>query len=199
MKKSMYVLLTATASILLLAACGADSKEVKPDTEKPSVEKPEAEVEGGTESTQPDTLKDATVVPSDEQEYKISVLPEYSLESEEPGRDSLSLNEDGSIFMRIESAPKSDSSYDTLHENMKEVLAASANGASPKEITDTNALPTGEGIQNAKSFSVEDETGVITGILFERNDMIVRLTIYDNADQTHFEKFLRMGETIQMK
>lgn len=217
MKNNWRLLFSASAIMLLLAACGTDTDKTEPikeptenatgvtgediETDVTTVEEDETEVEGEVQAATPgiELMKDAKVITSDEQAYQIAVLPEYSLTSEEPGRDSLISSENEEVFMRIETAPKEEGTYDYLLENMGEVLSASAGGNAPKEVTDAASLPTGDGIENAKVQAVESETGTVTGIIYERGDMIVRLTIYDSTKNEHFEKYLRMGETVQAK
>ena len=56
-----------------------------------------------------------------------------------------------------------------------------------------------EGIENVKVLALKAETASVTGIIFERDNMVVRLTIYDSPKEEYFEQFLRMGETIVSK
>ena len=144
-------------------------------------------------------MKDAVLTESDEQGYAISVLPDYTLTSEEPGKDSLLAVNNEAVFMRIETMAKEDSTYDYLAENMVAVLEASGDGSAPIEVTHEKSIPAGDGIENAKVLEVKAETASITGIIFERDNMIVRLTIYDSPKEEYFEQFLRMGETIVSK
>lgn len=161
----------------------------------------ETEVTDETTSTdsKEDFMKDSIMTESDEQSYTISVLPKYTLTSEEPGKDSLMATEDESVFMRIETMPKEEGTYDYSLENMNAVLEASSDGDTPVEVTDEASIPVGDGIENVKVLSVKAETASITGIIFERGDMIVKLTIYDSPNKDHFENFLHMSETIVAK
>ncbi len=218
MRNKWSLLLSASAVMLLLAACGTTTDKTEPikeptedvtdvtgeeteDATEGAAGEDTTKTEGEAQASTPEAgiLKDAKILTSDEQDYQIAVLPEYNLTSEEPGRDSLMASEDGEVFMRIETVQKEDDMYDFWLENMSEVLSASANGEAPKELTDVKSLPAGDGIEKAKAFSVDSETGTVTGIIYERGEMIVRLTIYDSPKNEHFEKFLRMGETIQTK
>ena len=79
---------------------------------------------------------------------------------------------------------------------MAAVLEASSGGVEPTEVTETASMPSGEGIENVKVLSVQAESGPVTGIIFERGEMVVRLTIFDSPKEEYFENFLRMGETI---
>ncbi len=203
MKSKWNLLVAAVATTLLLTACGTSPDEGKDKTDNTSngaadvIDKDKVEVDETTANDGVENvMKDAKVTESDEQSYAISVLPDYLLTSEEPGKDSLMSTADESVFMRIETMPKEEGTYDYVLENMGSVLEASSDGGTPVEITDDASIPAGEGIENAKVLSVHADTATVTGIIFERGDMIVRLTIYDSTKETHFESFLRMGETI---
>ncbi len=211
--KSKWNLLFASAAIaLLLSACGTDQSngtpndttDDTPDVEEvengssvendgEDVEEPETDVQKENEE---DVLKDAVPTASDAQNFTISVLPNYTLTSEEPGKDSLLADDNETVFMRIETAPKEEGTYDYFSENLTAILEASSGGVAPTEVTNTTLIPSGEGIENAKVFSVQAESGPVTGIVFERDNMIVRLTIFDSSKEEHFNQFLKMGETI---
>ena len=211
--KSKWNLLFASAAIaLLLSACGTDQSngtpndttDDTPDVEEvengssvendgEDVKEPETDVQKENEE---DVLKDAVPTASDAQNYTISVLPNYTLTSEEPGKDSLLADDNETVFMRIETAPKEEGTYDYFSENLTAILEASSGGVAPTEVTDTTLIPSGEGIENAKVFSVQAESGPVTGIVFERDNMVVRLTIFDSSKEEHFNQFLKMSETI---
>jgi hypothetical protein len=204
MKIKWNLLLVAVATTLLLSACGTspDADKDKADNtangSADTVGKVEVDEATATDARE-NVMKGAKLTESDEQNYAISVLPDYTLTSEEPGKDSLMPIADESVFMRIETMSKKDVTYDYLLENMDAVLEASSDGGTPVEVTDEASIPAGEGIENAKARSVKADTATVTGIIFERGDMIVRLTIYDTTKEEHFESFLRMGETIISK
>lgn len=212
--KSKWNLLFASAAIaLLLSACGTDQSNGAPNDTPDGATGNVEEVENGSsvenggedveepttdvpEEKEDDVLKDAVPTESDEQNYTISVLPNYTLTSEEPGKDSLLADDNETVFMRIETAPKEEGTYDYFSENLTAILEASSGGVAPTEVTDTALIPSGEGIENAKVFSVQAESGPVTGIVFERDNMVVRLTIFDSSKEEHFNEFLKMGETI---
>lgn len=172
---------------------GTSTEENAEDNKTDETPKDDEELVEGTD----DFLNEAEQVESDEQDYSIYLLPNYTLTSEEPGRDSLFSDEDGTIFMRIETMTAEDGTYDYLHENMLTILAASGNEATePVKLEDEVSLPSGESIENAVAYTVNSETGPVTGMIFEREGMIVRLTIFDSPDAQHFNNFLSMGETI---
>jgi len=216
MKSRWSLLYAAIATTLLLTACGTSTdtdidqestngstgvveNEDKDTVTVPEENEPEQEVEPKVDESQDDIMKDAKLTDSDEQSYTISVLPDYSLVSEEPGKDSLISANNEAVFMRIETVVKEDSTYDYLAENMISVLEASGDGSAPIEVNDEKSIPTAEGIENAKVLAIKAETASITGIIFERDNMVVRLTIYDSPKEEYFEQFLRMAETIVTK
>ena len=59
-------------------------------------------------------MADAVLTESDAQQFAMEVLPGYTLTSEEPGRDSLYADENPAAFMRIETQPAEDGTYDYL-------------------------------------------------------------------------------------
>jgi len=216
MKSRWSLLYAAIATTLLLTACGTSTdtdidqestngstgvveNEDKDTVTVPEENEPEQEVEPKVDESQDDIMKDAKLTDSDEQSYTISVLPDYSLVSEEPGKDSLISANNEAVFMRIETVVKEDSTYDYLAENMISVLEASGDGSAPIEVNDEKSIPTAEDIENAKVLAIKAETASITGIIFERKNMVVRLTIYDSPKEEYFEQFLRMAETIVTK
>ncbi len=187
--KSKWKLLYATiATASLLAACGTDTGK----------ENPNGNTNGSTGNVEEtvDIMKDAKVTDSDEQDYSIAVLPHYNLTSEEPGKDSLFTDKDGAYFMRIETTVNEDGMYDYFAENMVAVLEAASGGSKPIELTDEASIPSGEGIENAKVLSVQTNNGPVTGIVFERGNMAIRLTVFDSPKEEYFANFLLMGETI---
>lgn len=218
MKSKWNLLYAAIATTLLLSACGTDTGNENPtgttNGSSNAVEEPDKEPAGedneeitdgqeaepGDEIETPDGtddfMNDAQLTTSDAQDYAIAVLPHFTLTSEEPGKDSLYVDENGAYFMRIETMTKEDGAYDYAVENMTATLEASSGGNTPSELTDAASLPVGEGIENAKVLSVQSETGPVTGVIFERDDMLIVLTIFDSQKEEYFESFLRMGETI---
>lgn len=227
MKSKWKLLSVSLATALLLAACGTEAGNENPagETEEPASVVEETNTGTPAEETTPeeaepaentddeatkqptnenaneqaDMLKDAVRTESDAQDYSISVLPGYSLTSEEPGRDSLMVDEDSAVFMRIETMTASDVSSEEFMKNTKELVSASTDGQTVNEITDPAKLPAGEGIQDAVAYSAKTDSVTVTSTVFERDGQMVRLTIYDSPDEKHFKNFLRMGETIQKK
>jgi len=215
MKFNWKMVCTGFAAALLLTACGTDNADPKqgttPDNEEQAVDETNGSSTDGTSTDSAseagsnnedaneaaDKMADAVLTKSDAQQFAMEVLPGYTLTSEEPGRDSLYADDNPNAFMRIETQPAEDGTYDYLVDNMQEVLKAASNGGEPEELTNVYTDVTDKGIENAKAFKVDSETGPVTGIVFEKEGMIVRLTLFDNAKEDHKDDFLNMGQTIQ--
>lgn len=139
---------------------------------------------------------DAEVVKSDNQDYQMLLLPHYTLTGEEPGKDIVYPTEDDANYMRIETLEAEEGTYDYLVENMLTILEASSDGAKPIEQTDTATFPKGNSIKNLKVFSVDSSGTPVTGLVFERDGLLVHLTIYDSKDAAYYNDFIRMAESI---
>src|SRR4051794_23927823 len=117
MKSKWKLLYAAIATALLLSACGTDNGNENPDGKRNGSTNPVEETDKGTgeeqdaPDKQDDGMKEATLTASDAQDFSIAVLPQYTLTSEEPGKDSLFSNADGSHFMRIETRVKEEGTY----------------------------------------------------------------------------------------
>ena len=213
MKSKWNLLYAAIATALLLTACGTDTSNENPDSDTDGAKTPVEETDKGAvdeqdstdpvvsetpdaSANQPNDMEEATLTVSDAQDYKIAVLPHYTLTSEEPGKDSLLSDVDGSKFMRIETVANEEGTYDYLVENMTAVLEATNEDSTPTEVVDETAIPAGDGIEHVKVLTTQTDNGPVTGIVFERGSIIVRLTIFDSPTEEHFLNFLHMGETI---
>lgn len=182
-------------------------EDVKKEDAAPETEDPVQEDNNTANEERPETIvlsytdgenekeKEAQLTKSDAQDYSVYVLPTYQLTSEEPGRDSLYFD-DGSIFMRIETIVAEEDTYTKALENTLELLEASSDDKNPEEITDVALLPSNEGITNAKGYSLSLDAVSISGLVFERDGIVVKLTIFDTPQNEHYEAFLRMAETI---
>ncbi|MCM3710113.1 hypothetical protein [Sporosarcina luteola] len=212
MKFNWKIVCTGFAAAILLTACGtdnADQNEAQTDEPGQVVDETNGSSTDGTSTDAGSgstnnsagesaaNMADAVLTESDAQSYAMEVLPGYTLTSEEPGRDSLFADENPEAFMRIETQPAEEGAYDYFTENMQEVLKAASNGAEPEELTDVYTDVEDKGIKNAKAFKVDTETGPVTGVVFEKDDMVVRLTLFDNPDEEYKTDFLNMGQTIQ--
>lgn len=173
-----------------------DSEE---NEESEESDEPSSEGTSETEEDHNDFQESAQQVDSDAQDFSIQILPEYTLTSEEPGRDSLYLTEDGNIFMRIETAPFAQEDYDYFKENTVTTLETTrADGEEVAEV-EQDKLPQADGVKNAVGYSVKANESELTGIVFEKDGLLVRLTMFDTLDNEHYHNFLQMGQTITNK
>jgi hypothetical protein len=220
-----FIPLTLTAAIVL-GACTAPEEDNNDDTSSEQNdavvdENANKETETDTESKEDETSEeplfreDETLltytlngeqkeVPgylteSDEQNYSLYVSDEFGLTGEEPNKDALYSKEDDAVFMRVETISTDDADYEIILDNMMQTLRAVSVEEEPIAITEEAKLPTGEGITKAVGYEVPKEIGTITGYVFERNDLIVRLTIFDRNTANLTDAFLKMGQTIDVK
>ncbi|MDN4607975.1 hypothetical protein [Sporosarcina highlanderae] len=201
MKVNWKLLCTGFATAVFLAACTNGETKSSEDTNPNNSEQVSDESKNETGSDQgaitEGIMSEGKLTDSDAQPFSMYVLPGYKLTSEEPGRDSLYSEENRSAFMRIETQIAEDGTYDYLLDNMQEVLIASSNGEEPVEVQDVFTTTLDEGIKNVKAFKVDTETGPVTGVLFEKDEMVIRLTIFDTTEEEYGTDFLDMGQTIR--
>jgi len=141
----------------------------------------------------------AYLTESDGQNYSLYKLDGYELTGEEPNKDDLYSVEDDSIFMRIETISTDDADYEIILNGMMETMAAISIDEMPVKITEEGKLPAGEGITKAVGYEVPKEIGTISGFVFERDGLIVRLTIFDRSTANLTDALLKMGETVAVK
>lgn len=136
---------------------------------------------------------------SDQQNYSLYKLDGYELTGEEPNKDALYAVENDAVFMRIETISTNDADYEVILNNMMDTMAAISIDEEPVKITEEGRLPVGNGITNAVGYEVPKEIGTISGYVFERDGLIVRLTIFDRNDANLTDALLKMGETVNLK
>lgn len=222
MKKTWMLFASLSLAISMLAACnstdesnGSETESSQVETDKPKGEEtPEEEkdeesqtpaAERGPDKTLTYSLdgevkeETAVLTDSDEQNYSIYKLDGFTLTGEEPNKDSLYLDENSAVFMRVETISKDEASYEIIAENMVETIAAVSIGKEPVKIDQKEKLPQGEGIKNPVGYETTFELGTVTGIVFEQGNLIVRVTIFDQNSANLTDAFLKMSETIAAK
>lgn len=194
----------------LLAACGSSEPEEQPNgteetpeatdpieetTETPvETEEPEAEEAPGIVEEEPSKAEtEGELIQSDEQPYEMHVLPGFQLTAEEPGKDALMWEEDTAVFMRIETFTKEDIEFAQAEAAMKEALAASNPDAEMAEA----AAPQGAKFLNSVAYEIPTAEGKVTGVVYEKENLIVRLTIFDHTNVDATADFIDMGSTIE--
>lgn len=174
----------------------AEEPEASEETDAADeAETPEEEVAETTPEEPSQAEAEGTLTPSDEQAYQVKVVRGYELTSEEPGKDSLFLSEDSSVFMRIETFADGELAFDQAVTAMKETIQASNPEA---EVTETEG-PQGAAFLNSAASEIPTTEGKVTGIVFEKENILVRLTIFDSTDATATEDFIDMAKTIEPK
>lgn len=167
----------------------SETGEATEETDSGDEESADAPAEETADAVEPE----GTLTQSDEQAYELYVLPGFELTSEEPGKDSLYMTEDSSVFMRIETFTPEDLDFAYAEDVMKQTLQASNPDAEP---ADKGALE-GEEFINSSVFEVPSAEGTLTGAVFEKEGIIVRLTIFDSTAANATSDFIKMGQTVQ--
>lgn len=215
--KKIYTLLTILLLTLILAACGtstttedqnnSDEKAIE-NTEQPTPEveeNPESETatETETETTQSDnsaeTVLEGTTTESDSQNYSITVVEGYELTGEEPNKDLLFNTNNDLQSMRIETFSTDEATIEEIEENLVATLQASNESSTVVEIQDENLIPTNEAIKNTSAHQIDTSEGKVSGYAFERDGLIVKVTIFDTVESPALETFVQMTETIKAK
>lgn len=213
MKKYWLLLASLSMAISILSACNTDTETNTGEETEPAIvddETTNGDGEVAEEEREPERSlsysvdsevkeKIAILTDSDEQNYSIYKLEDFELTGEEPNKDSLYLIEDDAVFMRIETLSKDQGSIDVVRQNMKDTLSAISVGKEPTTIEEESKLPQGNNISEQLGMEVSTELGTVTGIVFERGNLIVRLTIFDRKSYNLTDAFLKMGETIAVK
>ncbi|SER61859.1 hypothetical protein [Psychrobacillus sp. OK032] len=212
--KKIYTLLSILLLTILLAACGTDNVNESADPETPTenieepnqpeeeTEKPEetTQAEGETENSPlPIEELEGTQTESETQNYKITVIEGFELTAEEPNKDLLFNQENDQQSMRIETFSKDDATIDGITKNLIDTLEASNDNGTLEEITDQNQIPTNESIENMNAYQIDTPDGKVIGYTFERDGLLVKLTVFDTTEAQAVQDFVKMAATIQAK
>ncbi|MBT2570361.1 hypothetical protein [Planococcus sp. ISL-110] len=209
MKKNLFLLSSILTVGVLLTACGTPDT-VEEDTgtapeetaeettveveeeeaEEEVAEEPEEETNTGesTEEAEPA----GTLTQSDEQNYELYVLDGYELTAEEPNKDALYVADNSGVFMRIETFAAGETDFASLEENMKQTLQAVNPEEEPAEATNFDEAD----FEQSAAYEIPSTEGTVTGIVYEKEDLLVRLTIFDDSTVNATEDFITMGRTI---
>lgn len=164
----------------------------KPDTTD-SANTPKQEVnyvQKGKEKTET-----ASESKSADQGYKMQQLPGFTLSQEEPGKDMLISNENAEVFMRIEDV--SQSSYDEVKTSMQDYM----NAVGEPSTLSSEDLAAFKGIKNIEGYVVNfvDDKEKVIGVVFEKDGLIIKLTIHDNEELDLTDAMFKMAATISKK
>ncbi|TAA72163.1 hypothetical protein [Planococcus salinarum] len=225
MNKKLFLAASVLAVSGLVAACGTDeTSEVTTEetpTETVGEQNDTSTIEEGTEeeaeqdeSTEQDTdpagasedseepaeqpaednpaVNEGTLTVSDSQSYELYLLPAYELTAEEPNKDVVYSTENDALFMRIETFKPDEADFAFAEESIQQTVQASNENA---ELTELPALDGAE-FKNSSVYEIPTENGKVTGVAFEKDGLVVKLTIFDLTDASVTEEFLNMGKTI---
>ena len=214
--KKFYTSLSILLLTGLLAACGTSTTTEDPDETQVTVdenteqatspeesENIETETETDTEQSQStnstEKVVEGTTTESDSQNYSITVMKGFELTGEEPNKDLLFNQNNDSQSMRIETFSADEVKIEEIQENLVVTLQASNESATVTDIKDKNLIPTNDFIENTSSHQIDTPEGKVSGYVFEREGLIVKLTVFDTADSPALETFVQMAETIKAK
>lgn len=213
MKKTWLLFASITLAISMLTACNSTdkAKDTKDKTdsqlettdegteaEKTTTQKRDSE-KTLTYSVEKEVKEDTAILTeSNEQNFSLYKLDGFSLKGDEPSMDSLYLDDNPAVFMKVETISKDEASVEIIAKNMKESIASVSINKEPIEIG-KDKLPQGEGVLNTSGFQTTFELGTVSGYVFEQGNLIVRLTIFDQKSVNLTDAFLKMGETVASK
>ncbi|MFK8793652.1 hypothetical protein [Planococcus plakortidis] len=208
MKKNALFTPVLFAAGILLAGCGTadlagdepatepaetaeeENSDTPQETETP--EEPADETDGGTGDGHEVTPEGELTI-SEGQTYQLYVLDGYEFTAEEPNRDVIFLQENDAVFMRVETYYPSDINFDELVSNTQETVQASNPDSELAEFTGYDSSL----FTNSAAYEVETPEGHVTGIAFESDNIVVRVTIFDHSTVEARDDFIQMAQTIE--
>lgn len=218
MKKNILLLCAICMSLFLLVACGTadetnDEKtpndeantevENKNENEKNTDEMTNDE---GNQSAQDEAktitydskeqtiTKETTLI--EEETYTIEVAEGFEFTNEEPGKDLIFYKENDQISMRIEVVSVNDSTYEHIVTNTEELMAAINEQFESYDIQ--HYIEGNDTIEKAVAYKATYEEDEVIGVVYEKDDLIVRLTIFDQDEELK-DALIQMGLTIKAK
>ncbi|MFJ5769259.1 hypothetical protein [Psychrobacillus sp. NPDC093180] len=215
--KKIYTLLSILLLTILLAACGTDtvneSAEPVTPTDDTATTEETTPAEGETgnveESTQAEGETESIALPTEElegtqtesetQNYTLTVIEGFELTAEEPNKDLLFNQENDQQSMRIETFSKEDAKIEDITKNLTDTVQASNDNGTLEEITDQSLIPTNESIENMNAYQIDTPEGKVYGYTFEREGLLVKLTVFDTTEVPAVQNFVKMASTIQAK
>lgn len=206
-KNALFIPAILTAGILL-AGCGtADLSGEEPETEPAEtteeessdttqdMETPEEtpeETEGSSANEHSETPEGELTI-SDNQAYQLYVLDGYEFTAEEPNRDVIFLQENDAVFMRVETYYPSEIDFDELVATTQQTVQASNPDGGLTEFTDYDS----SSFNKSAAYEVETPEGHVTGMVFESDNIVVRVTIFDQSIVDARGDFIQMAQTIE--
>lgn len=227
MSKKLFFAASVLALSGLMAACGSDEsteetngtattnteqnetttseetateEDAEETTEETAEEADEsAEEEPAEESTEAQeenpAASEGTPTVSESQAYEIHLLTGYELTAEEPNKDFVFSSENDELFMRVETFKPEEADFAFADVSIQQTLKASNEDA---ELTELPAFEDSK-FTNSAVYEIPTDNGKVTGAVFEKEGLIVKLTIFDLTEAGVTEEFLNMGKTITSK
>ncbi|WP_461200607.1 hypothetical protein [Anoxybacillus sp. TBDG-1] len=174
MKQRSKLFISIVAAATLLSAC---NEQTAAPAKQPVVNKEQPKEQAPLE---------LTPVESTNQPFTISLLPKFSLEAEEPGKDVVMHESEQEQWMRIELLPKD--AADKIETYAKERAMAVSEQTTPFEGT----LPFEDTI--AYEAHVDDSVVYIIGVT---GNAPMFLTVFTKKENNWIDKFMTMAKTIQ--
>lgn len=214
MKKNTVMFLSLLFTMLLLAACNTDEQQpqnpatveednVNDNNEEVALEQQDQPqtVEENPTNADENSIKDGNeekfLTFSDELNYSIQHLKQFTLGAEEPGKDMLFYKDNDALSMRIEVFAIDELSFDELQADTQQLVLAVA----PEGLYETVDLaPYTEArkeVVNSDNYLVQYESDKVTTVIYELEEKLVRLTVYDDYVTDLTDTFLQMGFTIE--
>ncbi|MFP3918723.1 hypothetical protein U5N28_13055 [Lysinibacillus telephonicus] len=221
MKKNIRFFITIFLSIMVLAACNtAEKPSSEPDNdsvtsngdndninaEEQTNEEEQTDEEEQQEGSTTETNEESTsitftsndkeytedITPISGETYTLQAIPGFALTAEEPGKDILYYEKDDSVSMRIEAINES---YSDLIANTEETMAVINEQYEPFDLAPY--ISEANNIENSAAYIANFENEEVIAVVFEKEDKIVRLTIYDNEEYDLSDAMIKMGLTIE--
>ncbi|EMT47434.1 hypothetical protein [Anoxybacillus flavithermus] len=176
MKQQSKLWISIVAAVALLSAC---SEQTTAPAKQPVANK---------EQTKEQTPVDFTLVESTNQPFSISLLPKFSLEAEEPGKDVVMHESEQEQWMRIELLPKDASN------EMETYAKERATAISEQAVLFEGTLP----FENAIAYEahVDDSVVYVIGVT---EDAPMFLTVFTKKEENWLDTFMTMAKTIERK
>jgi hypothetical protein len=150
-------------------------------------------VDGEPENPSPASQlsKEKIVSASEELDYSIEHLSNFTLIAEEPGKDMLVYNDNDAI-----SIPTAEVAFTDILAETEDLTVVIAPEGKYKEYDLSTYMEQHSDIISEASYLVEYESDRVVTVIYEANEKIVRLTIYDDYITDLASTFLEMGFTI---
>lgn len=131
--------------------------------------------------------------------YTIQHPEDYTLIEEEPGKDMLFYSENDALSMRIEVMNTADTSFDMMNEATQQSMAAIAPNNTYESFNLTPYLDAANrtDIKTSASYIVQYESDKVTAIVYEIENKVVVLTIFDDYITGITDAFITAGLTIK--